>query len=75
MLTSIFLSATDGSGRFALYREIGAYLVGVGVVCAGLVVLKKLITNQERRKEAVSTYHMAIFGCCRLDTYKVADAS
>ena len=60
MLTSILLSATDVSGLIALYREIGAYLVGVGFVCAGLSVLKKLITKHERTKEAVITYVIAL---------------
>ena len=37
MLISILLSATDVSGLVALYREIGAYLVGVGFICAGFI--------------------------------------
>ena len=60
MLISILLSATDVSGLVALYREIGAYLVGVDFICAGLAVLKRLITNHERTKEAVITYVIAL---------------
>lgn len=60
MLISILLSATDVSGLITLYREIGAYLVGVGFACAGLAVLKKLIINHERTKEAVITYVIAL---------------
>ena len=60
MLISILLSATDVSGLVALYREIGAYLVWVGFICARLAVLKRLITNHERTKEAVITYVIAL---------------
>lgn len=44
----------------ALYREIGTTLIGVGFVCAGLAVLKKLISNHERTKEAIITYIVAL---------------
>lgn len=44
----------------SLYREIGAMLIGVGFLCAGLAVLKKLISNHERTKEAIITYITAL---------------
>ena len=46
MLLIVLLQAsTDVSGLISLYREVGAMLVGIGFICAGLSVLKKLITN------------------------------
>ena len=51
---------TNVSGLISLYREIGAMLVGVGFLCAGLAVLKKLISNHERTKEAIITYIVAL---------------
>lgn len=35
-------------------------MIGVGFVCAGLAVLKKLISNHERTKEAIITYLVAL---------------
>ena len=35
-------------------------LAGVGFVCAGLAVIKKIITNHERMKEAIITYIVAL---------------
>lgn len=43
----VILASADVSGLIALYREIGTTLIGVGFVCAGLAVLKKLISNHE----------------------------
>ncbi|WP_075967744.1 hypothetical protein [Parabacteroides massiliensis] len=60
MLIIILLADTNVSGLISLYREIGAMLIGVGFLCAGLAVLKKLINNHERTKEAIITYIMAL---------------
>lgn len=61
MLIIILLADTNVSGLISLYREIGAMLIGVGFLCAGLAVLKKLISNHERRtKEAIITYITAL---------------
>ena len=59
MLIIILLADTNVSGLISLYREIGAMLIGVGFLCAGLAVLKKLISNHERTKEAI-TYITAL---------------
>ena len=48
MFFTILLADTNVSGLISLYREIGGMLVGVGFLCAGLAVLKKLISNHER---------------------------
>lgn len=56
----ILLADTNVSGLISLYREIGAMLIGVGFLCAGLAVLKKLISNHERTKEAIITYITAL---------------
>lgn len=41
MLLIVLLQAsTDVSGLISLYREVGAMLVGIGFICAGLSVLK-----------------------------------
>ena len=42
MLIIILLADTNVSGLISLYREIGAMLIGVGFLCAGLAVLKNL---------------------------------
>ena len=39
MFFTILLADTNVSGLISLYREIGAMLVGVGFLCAGLAVL------------------------------------
>ena len=57
MFFTILLADTNVSGLISLYREIGAMLVGVGFLCA---VLKKLISNHERTKEAIITYIVAL---------------
>ena len=53
-------ASTDVSGLISLFREVGAMLIGIGFICAGLAVLKKLITNHERTKEAIITYIIAL---------------
>ena len=60
MFFTILLADTNVSGLISLYREIGGMLVGVGFLCAGLAVLKKLINNHERTKEAIITYIVAL---------------
>ena len=61
MLLIVLLQAsTDVSGLISLYREVGAMPVGIGFICAGLSVLKKLITNHEKTKEAIITYVVAL---------------
>ena len=57
MFFTILLADTNVSGLISLYREIGAMLVGVGFLCAGLAVLK---SNHERTKEAIITYIVAL---------------
>lgn len=59
MTLNILLQANI-SGLISLYREIGAILIGIGFLCAGLSVLKKLITNHERTKDAIITYIIAL---------------
>lgn len=52
MLLIVLLQAsTDVSGLISLYREVGTMLVGIGFICAGLSVLKKLITNHEKQRK------------------------
>lgn len=60
MFFTILLADTNVSGLISLYREIGGMLVGVGFLCTGLAVLKKLISNHERTKEAIITYIVAL---------------
>ena len=60
MFFTILLADTNVSGLISLYREIGAMLVAGGFLCAGLAVLKKLISNHERTKEAIITYIVAL---------------
>lgn len=60
ILLVLLKASTDVSGLISLYREVGAMLIGVGFICAGLSVLKKLITNHEKTKEAIITYIVAL---------------
>lgn len=55
----MFLAA-DVSALIDLFKETGSLLVGVGFVCAGLAVIKKIITNHEKMKEAIITYIVAL---------------
>ena len=48
----ILLSA-DVSALIDLFKQCGEMLAGVGFVCAGLAVIKKIITNHEKMKEAI----------------------
>lgn len=52
--------ANNVSGLISLYQEVGTMLVGVGFVCAGLSVIKKVISNHEKTKEAIITYVTAL---------------
>ena len=54
----ILLSA-DVSALIDLFKQC-EMLAGVGFVCAGLAVIKKIITNHERMKEAIITYIVAL---------------
>lgn len=60
MLTYQLLASTNVTSLIALYREIGVLLIGTGFICAGLAVLKKLVTNHHRTKEAIITYIVAL---------------
>ncbi len=60
LLIALLQASTDVSGLISLFREVGSMLVGIGFICAGLAVLKKLITNHERTKEAIITYIIAL---------------
>lgn len=51
----ILLSA-DVSALIDLFKQCGEMLAGVGFVCAGLAVIKKIITNHERMKEAQESF-------------------
>lgn len=50
----------DVSGLIGLFKETGSMFVGVGFVCAGLAVVKRVITNHERLKESIITYLVAL---------------
>lgn len=54
------LLAADVSALIDLFKETGGMLIGVGFVCAGLAVLKKIISNHEKMKEAIITYIVAL---------------
>lgn len=54
------LLSADVSALIELFKTTGGYLIGVGFVCAGLAVLKKVVTNHERMKEALITYFVAL---------------
>lgn len=62
MFFTILLQAgtNNVSSLISLYQETGAMLIGVGFVCAGLAVVKKLISNHEKTKEAIITYVVAL---------------
>ena len=54
----ILLSA-DVSALIDLFKQCGEMLAGVGFVCAGLAVIKKIIYNHDKMKEAIITYTIA----------------
>lgn len=54
------LLSGDVSGLIGLFKETGSLIIGVGFVCAGLAVVKKVITNHEKMKEAIITYIVAL---------------
>lgn len=56
----MILLAADVSALIDLFKETGGMLIGVGFVCAGLAVLKKIISNHEKMKEAIITYIVAL---------------
>ena len=55
----ILLSA-DVSALIDLFKQFGEMIAGVGFVCAGLAVIKKIIANHEKMKEAIITYIVAL---------------
>ena len=55
----MILIAADVSALISLFKETGAMLIGVGFVCAGLAVLKKIISRPESAKDAIITYIVA----------------
>lgn len=62
LLSFIILQAkgTDLSTLIALFKENAVAIGGVGFICAGLAVLKKVVTNHEKTKEALLTYFVAL---------------
>lgn len=50
----------DVSALMGLFKDNASLLVGVGFLLAGLSVLKKIVTHQERTKEAILTYLVAL---------------
>ena len=50
---------TDISRLIALFKDTGAMFIAVGFACAGMAVVKKVVTNHERCKEAIITYVVA----------------
>lgn len=47
-------------GLVGLYKEAGGMFIAVGFACAGMAVVKKVISNHERTKEAIITYIVAL---------------
>lgn len=54
------LLSADLSALVGLYKETGGMLIAVGFACAGMAVVKKVINNHERTKEAIITYLVAL---------------
>lgn len=52
----------DVNGLIDLYKLVAEPVIGVGLVCAGLGVIKKVVSNHERSKEAIITYIIALVG-------------
>lgn len=50
----------DLSGLVGLFKETGSMFIAVGFACAGMAVVKKVINNHERTKEAIITYIVAL---------------
>lgn len=50
----------DVTPLIELFKETGGMIAGVGFVCAGLAVIKKVISNHEKMKEAIITYIVAL---------------
>ena len=59
---SIILDIQGGSldGLLGLFKDNGGMLIGVGFALAFLGVLKKIVTNHERTKQAVLTWLIAL---------------
>jgi hypothetical protein len=43
-----------------LFKANAPFIIGVGFLLAGLSVLKKIVTNHERTKNAIITYIVAL---------------
>lgn len=56
----LLLLSSDIGGLVGLYKETGGMLIAVGFACAGMAVVKKVINNHERTKEAIITYLLAL---------------
>ena len=51
---------TDVSGLIGLFKETGQMFIAIGFACAGISVLKKVITQHERLKESIITFLVAL---------------
>lgn len=54
------LLSADLSALVGLYKETAWMLIAVGFTCTGMAVVKKVINNHERTKEAIITYLVAL---------------
>ena len=62
MYSLIILDIQGGSfsGLVEMFKQNGAMLIGVGFALAGLGVLKRIVTNHEKTKEAIITWIVAL---------------
>jgi len=62
MYFTILLDIQGGSfsGLVDLFKQNGSMIIGVGFALAGLGVLKRIITNHEKTKEAIITWIVAL---------------
>jgi hypothetical protein len=58
----ILLEVTGGGvdSLIELFKDNASLIIGVGFLLAGLSVLKKIVTNHERTKNAIITYIVAL---------------
>lgn len=56
----MILLSSDVSVLIGLFKEAGEMIIGVGLLCGALSVVKKVIANHERMKEAIITYLVAL---------------
>ena len=50
----------DISGLIGLFKETGQMFIAVGFACAGIAVIKRVITHHERLKESIITFLVAL---------------